>query len=215
MPPITPVTRLLLIACLSVFVAQAIATQIWHVDVLRAWLGLYPLAGGAMPWQPATFSFLHADLTHLLFNLLGLWSFGPRLEMIWGGRRFLAFYAAGLAGSVLVYLLLTLVLPAPSFVGLSGALFAMMLAFAQRFPHQSLSLMLPPVTLSAKQYVLIFGGIEMLLGLTRPGDGLAHIANLGGLLGGWLMLRYWGGQPPFKRGGGSPGKRPNHLRRVH
>ena len=83
-------------------------------------------------------------------------------------------------------------------VGASGALYGLLLAFGMLFPNRTIQLLIPPIPMKAKVYVAIFGGLELLMGLGGP-SGVAHFAHLGGMLGGFLMIRYWRGQAPFPR----------------
>jgi membrane associated rhomboid family serine protease len=86
-------------------------------------------------------------------------------------------------------------------VGISGGVFGLLLAFGMLFPNRTLMLLIPPIPMKAKYYVAIFGALELFLGV-RGSDGIAHFAHLGGMLGGYLMILYWRGRPPFGRGGG-------------
>ena len=92
-------------------------------------------------------------------------------------------------------------------VGISGGIFALLLAFGTLFPNRVVMLLIPPIPMKARTFVWVFGAIELLLGLhlldflfgAGSADDVAHFAHLGGMLGGWLMIRYWRGQPPFGR----------------
>jgi membrane associated rhomboid family serine protease len=83
-------------------------------------------------------------------------------------------------------------------VGASGALFALLLAFGMLFPHRTIVPLFPPIPMKARTFVMVFGGLELLFGFMGTGN-VAHFAHLGGMLGGFLMIRYWRGQPPFSR----------------
>jgi membrane associated rhomboid family serine protease len=76
-------------------------------------------------------------------------------------------------------------------VGASGAIFGVLLAFGVLFPNTQLMLLIPPIPIRAKYFVLIYGGIELYLALTQPGSNIAHAAHLGGMLFGYLLIRYW------------------------
>ena len=67
------------------------------------------------------------------------------------------------------------------------------------FPNRTVVLLIPPVPMKAKWFVLLYGVLELFLGVTGTAGGIAHFAHLGGMLGGYLMIRYWRGQPPFGR----------------
>jgi membrane associated rhomboid family serine protease len=76
-------------------------------------------------------------------------------------------------------------------VGASGAIFGVLLAFGVLFPNTQLMLLLPPIPIKAKYFVMIYGGIELFLAVTQPGSNIAHAAHLGGMLFGFILLRYW------------------------
>lgn len=76
-------------------------------------------------------------------------------------------------------------------VGASGAVFGLLLAFGMLFPNAELMLLFPPIPMKAKWFVLIYGLIELVLGVTQPGSSVAHMAHIGGMLFGWLLIRYW------------------------
>lgn len=76
-------------------------------------------------------------------------------------------------------------------VGASGAVFGILLAFGVLFPNTQLMLLIPPIPIRAKYFVMIYGAIELYLALTQPGSNIAHAAHLGGMLFGYLLIRYW------------------------
>ncbi|MDC8774460.1 rhomboid family intramembrane serine protease [Roseateles albus] len=88
--------------------------------------------------------------------------------------------------------------PAPT-VGASGGLFGLLLAFGMMFPNRTIMPLVPPIPMKAKTFVMVFGGLELALGVTGTQSGVAHFEHLGGTLGGYLMIRYWRGQAPFGR----------------
>ena len=194
MPPMPPVTRALLLInvaafCIDYFIGP-LFTRVF---------GLWPLAGGLfLPWQVVTYAFLHAGLGHLFFNMLGLWMFGSELEQVWGRQRFIRFYAASVLTAAAAQLLVTWLLGSmyPT-VGASGGLFGLLLAYGMTFPNRTIVPLIPPIPMKAKVFVAIYGGLELLMGVTGTASGVAHFAHLGGMLGGFLMLRYWRGQSPF------------------
>jgi membrane associated rhomboid family serine protease len=168
------------------------------VPVLDLWFALWPLGSGLfMPWQVVTYAFLHGDMFHLFFNMLGLWMFGSELERLWGDRRYLQFMLAGVLAAAVAQLLVTTLMGsrAPT-VGISGAIFALLLAFGMLFPNRIIMPLFPPIPMKARTFVIVFGVLELLLGLYNRG-GIAHFAHLGGMVGGFLMIRYWRKQPPF------------------
>ncbi len=76
-------------------------------------------------------------------------------------------------------------------VGASGAVFGVLLAFGMLFPNTQLLLLFPPIPIKAKYFVIAYGVIELYLGLTRPGSNIAHFAHLGGMLFGFILIKYW------------------------
>lgn len=162
-------------------------------------LALWPLSSGQfMPWQPVTYAFMHANLTHLAFNMFGVWMFGSELERVWGSRRLGIFYGASVLAAAAAQLLVSHFLGsgAPT-VGASGGLFGLLVGFAMVFPHRKIVPLLPPIPMPAWLFVTLYGLIELTLGATGTASGVAHFAHLGGLLGGWLVIRCWRGQLPF------------------
>mgnify|MGYP003341672526 CR=1 FL=1 len=197
MPPMPPMTKALLLICTAVFCVQAL---LGGYLPLTGWLALWPLgSGNFMPWQLVTYAFLHADIGHIFFNMLGLWMFGSELERLWGGKRFLQFMAAGVLSAAACQLISSPILGsfAPT-SGISGGLFALLLAYGMLFPDRTIMPLFPPIPMKARTFVLVFGLIELGMGVAGM-MGVAHFAHLGGMLGGWLMIRYWRGQPPFPR----------------
>ncbi|HSV69832.1 MAG TPA: rhomboid family intramembrane serine protease [Methylibium sp.] len=195
MPPLPPLTQALILVNVAVFCLD----QFVGAGFLRLF-ALWPLAGGFLPWQPASYAFLHDGLFHLLFNMLGLWMFGAELERLWGQRRFVVFYGASVLSAAAAQLLVAALLGSPNpTVGASGGLFGLLLAYGMLFPHRTVMLLIPPIPMKARTFVMVFGGLELLLGLISPTGGVAHFAHLGGMVGGWLTIRTWRGQPPFGR----------------
>jgi membrane associated rhomboid family serine protease len=195
MPPLPPVTKVLMLVCVGVYSIDYLLGQ-----TLQSLFALWPLASGAFwPWQVVTYAFLHGSTLHLFFNMLGLWMFGSEIERLWGHKRYLQFLLASLLSAALVQLVWTAMIhsPAPT-VGASGALFGLLLAYAMLFPNRTIMPLFPPIPMKAKVFVAVFGSLELLLGL-YGGSGIAHFAHLGGMLGGFLMIRYWRGQAPFGR----------------
>lgn len=189
-----PMTRSLLIANVVVFFLMPMLGS-GFVENFALW----PLGSGLfMPWQLLSYGFLHAGLTHLAFNMFGLWMFGAELERVWGQRRFAIFFAVSVLVAALAQLLVTAWIGsnAPT-VGASGGLFGLLVGFAMVFPTRKVTPLIPPIPMPAPVFVALYGLIELTLGVTGSASGVAHFAHLGGLLGGWLTIRYWRGQLPF------------------
>jgi membrane associated rhomboid family serine protease len=196
MPPLPPITQALLLINVALFLID----QYLVGGLLTRWFALWPLGGHFLPFQVVSYAFLHGSLGHLFFNMLGLWMFGAELERVWGPRRYLQFYFASVLAAAVTQLLTNLLLGSmvPT-VGASGGLFGLLLAFGMMFPNRIIMPLFPPIPMKAKTFVAVYGGLELLLGVTGTASGVAHFAHLGGMLGGWLTIRYWRGQSPFGR----------------
>ncbi|HEX5684019.1 MAG TPA: rhomboid family intramembrane serine protease [Ideonella sp.] len=190
-----PVTKALMLICTAVFCVQLLLGNFIPLD---PWFALWPLDSGRfLPWQPVTYAFLHGDPLHLFFNMLGLWMFGSELERLWGHKRLLAFLLASVLTAAATQLVFTALRHSyvPT-VGASGGLFGLLFAYGMLFPNRTIMPLFPPIPMKARTFVAVFGGLELLQGLLGR-DGIAHFAHLGGMLGGWLMIRFWRGQAPF------------------
>ena len=165
------------------------------------------------PYQLLTHMLMHGSFVHILFNMYTLFFFGSVLENVWGGKKFLLYYlvtgigaailhslvlhlqATGLenaitAGSYQAYEQLRILYNTPT-VGASGAIYGLLLAYGMLFPNNIIGLVFPPVALKAKYFVIIFGAIELLLGLTGRDSGVAHFAHLGGMIFGFFLIMHW------------------------
>ena len=215
MNPLTPVTKYLLWAMALGFLLQQFMGD-WLLVNFALWpWGDFPIGTGAdglpltvgfQPWQLVTYGFLHDphNFGHLFFNGLALYQFGPRIEYSLGTRRFAAYFFTCMVGAGLCQLLVTSLMAdsgtnAFPTIGASGGIYGVLLAYGLMFPHDRVMLLIPPVPMSARTLVIVFGVIELVLGVTGTASGIAHFAHLGGMLFGWLLLRYWRGQPPFSR----------------
>jgi membrane associated rhomboid family serine protease len=219
--PIPPVTKYLLWALGIAFVLQQIAPEpaLLHF-ALWPWADA-TVAGETIslfkPWQLLTYALLHGGFIHLFFNAFALIQFGPRLEYSLGQKRYIQFLLAGTLGAAACQMVVGTMMvnagsqPFPT-VGASGAVYAILLAWAVMYPHDRVQLILPPMEVSVRTMVIIFGALALFMGVTGTAGGIAHFAHLGGMLAGWLLLQYWRGKPPF--GKGKPPKRPN-LRSVN
>lgn len=156
-------------------------------SALAPLLVLQPLGNGFFPTQLVSYLFLHADLSHIIFNMFALWIFGQALENLWGTRRFLMFYFLTGIGAGLIHMFLT----GGSAIGASGAVFGILLGFGMMFPDRYIVLLFPPIPIKAKYFVAFYGVIELFSGLTRPDSGVAHFAHLGGLIVGFILIKFW------------------------
>jgi membrane associated rhomboid family serine protease len=250
----TPMVRNLLL----INVAMLLLEGMGALGAIPRLLALYPWTSDYFqPFQHLTYMFLHGGWGHLFSNMLGLFFFGPMLEMRWGAQRFLAFWLICGIGAGILYsgvrqyeisqmredrnaflespsgvgysdffddhmpeargyeLLARAMQKDPSnqeyiqaatrtvdevfesandapMVGASGALFGILLAFAYLFPNTELMLLFFPFPIKAKYFVTLYALYELYGGIQRaPGDNVAHFAHLGGMLIGFLLLKYW------------------------
>jgi membrane associated rhomboid family serine protease len=221
--PIPPVTKVLLWAIGIVFLLQQL-----NPDFATYYFALWPLGefhdGSQLvtpfqPWQVLSYAFLHGNAWHLFFNALMLVQFGPRLELSLGRKRYIQFLLVCTLGAAACQLAVVSWMHANGYevgptVGASGYIYGILLGWAVLWPRDRLMLLLPPVEMSVRTMVLVFGGIELFMGITGTAQGVAHFAHLGGMLFGWLLLRYWQGKPPFGKRKPPPPKKP-HLRSVN
>ena len=175
-----------------------------------AFLALYyPASPHFSPYQLVTHMFTHAGVAHIAFNMYALYMFGPPLEVLWGGRRFLFFYIISGFGSALLNIAVWYVqihyIESPdmaaelsssaAMVGASGAIFGLLAGYAMSFPQNRLGLIFPPIELEARYFVLIYAAIELYAGIQdvdgAASSGVAHFAHLGGAVAGVLTILYW------------------------
>src|SRR3974390_3418490 len=165
-------------------------------DLLALW-PLQPIEGHVYFrfWQIITYAFLHstAQLSHLLFNMLGLWMFGAEIERYVGPRRLLALYFASVVTAALSQLFIPMLFGAPPSptIGASGGVFGLLLAYAVMFPKRKVIPLIPPIPMPAWLFATIYAGIELFLGVTGTLAGVAHFAHLGGMVGSALVLAQW------------------------
>jgi membrane associated rhomboid family serine protease len=219
MMPITPIVKHLLIINVIMFVGTMLIPEEWRSILTFYSPVAYPelfyylqeenpnLAafynentGLFKPFQIITYMFMHADVTHILFNMLSLYFMGPMVEMALGSKRFFGLYMisglAGLAAHFLVYFVpywMGYEAYAPFFavLGASGAVFGVTIAFATLFPDRELMLLFPPIPIKAWLMAVILIGIGLYSGLTGSGGNVAHFAHLGGALAGFILARHW------------------------
>ena len=192
---IHPVTRALLIANVAVFFLQQFAG-----DILVVWFGLWPFAttapgvtAGFLPWQVITYSFLHGNELHIMVNMLGLYMFGSEVERVLGQRRHFTYYFVSVLAAAAAQLVMSASSGGPAYptVGASGGVFGLLLAYGIFFPRRIVMLIFPPIPMPARVFVFVYAAVELYLGVTGTQAGVAHFAHLGGMLGGYLMLRHW------------------------
>ena len=170
-------------------------------------------------YQLITYMFMHGGWEHIIFNMFALWMFGCVVERAWGAKKFLFYYitcgvGAGLfqeaAQAVQFYIVATQQLPGLSFsdltvvahnsaavlnqwttVGASGAIYGILLAFGMIYPNERIFIFPLPVPIKAKYFVIGYAAIELVSALATTGDGVAHVAHLGGMVFGFFMIRHW------------------------
>ena len=183
----TPVSIGIIVVCVVVFLLHNISAQ----------LALWPLYSGYFqPWQLFSYAFLHGSFNHLFFNMFALWMFGFSVEMMWGSKRFTEYYFICVLGAGLIQLVVQYlssdVYPT---IGASGAVFGLLLAYGVMWPNNKLILIFFPVPIKAKWFVLIYGAVELIFGVTGAMPQVAHYAHLGGLFFGAGLLWRWGWRP--------------------
>lgn len=203
------VTRSLIIVNIIFF----IATLVNENYMVATFAMFYPASEYFRPWQIVTHMFMHGGVWHIFFNMYSLLIFGAVLERLLGEKKFLAFYfisglgalalhtgvqylqaqvllngiAEGSAAAMRSYMMLK----ATPVLGASGAVYGVLIGYAMLFPQSRLTLIFPPITLTAKWWVLIFAGIELFTGVTGTAEGVAHFAHLGGMLIGFVLIWFW------------------------
>ena len=228
---IPTITKNLLIINLIAFFATFVL-QLRGVDLANVGGLHFFMASDFHLYQLVTYLFLHANFMHILSNMFGLWMFGCVIENVWGPKKFLFYYiSCGIGAGLLqeiaqlgsFYMMISEQDPSVSFgeifaigqqlshqlnawttIGASGAVYAVILAFGMTFPNERLFIIPFPFPIKAKWFVLFYVAIEFFSALGSSGDGVAHTAHLGGLLFGFLMIRYWNRHPSsgFDRGRG-------------
>ena len=182
----TPWVRRLLVAYLLVFLCEKTVL----VDPrFQALLGFQPLYALARPWTFVTYSFLHAGVLHLAFNLLALFMFGPPVEERMGGGAFLSYYGlCALGGAVASFALMQL-RPVGTVVGASAAVYGVLLAFAWAWPDQPIYVFPFPAPIAAKWLVTFAIAVSLVLAVFAVSDGVAYLAHLGGFVTGFIYLK--------------------------
>lgn len=207
------VTKNLLIINVLCFLGMFVARK-YGVDIENL-LGLhFFMASDFNLGQLITYMFMHANFSHIFFNMFAVWMFGRVLELVWGPKRFLTYYlvcgiGAGLIQELVQYLEYAMVwsnytsvdtglgvIPMEAFlnqlttVGASGAVYGILLAFGMLFPNSQMFVFPIPMPIKAKYFVIGYAVLELVLGL-GGGDNVAHFAHLGGMLFGLILIIYW------------------------
>lgn len=219
---IPTITKNLLIINILAFFAMYVLKGATGVD-LNNLLGLhFFMASDFQVYQLVTYMFMHANFEHILFNMFALWMFGCVVENVWGSKKFLFYYIfCGIGAGMLqeiaqffsVYIELNSQQPMGVFeafgwmsklshqlnglttVGASGAIYSILLAFGMLFPEERIFIFPLPIPIKAKWFVIGYAGIELFSALATPGDHVAHLAHLGGMIFGFFLIRYWRKHP--------------------
>ena len=206
---IPTVTKNLILINVIIFVATLINQEF----MVGTFALFYPTSPFFHWWQVVTHMFMHGGFWHIFFNMYTLLMFGGVVERIIGPKKFLLFYFICGLGAVALHLGVEYlqmqaymdgaaqgsaralqnieVIKMTPTVGASGAIYGVLMGYAMLFPESRMTLLFPPVTLSAKWMVVAFAVIELLTGVTGLASGIAHFAHLGGMLIGWLMILWW------------------------
>jgi membrane associated rhomboid family serine protease len=175
------------------FVVMLMAQQVPSLAALVNSLVLVPALIPQRPWSLVTYAFLHADTLHLLFNMIGLFFFGPRLESALGSRRFLGLYFTSAVAAAIA----SLFTPFAAIVGASGAVFGVLFGFAKFWPRDRIYFW-GIIPIEARWFIVLLALYSILGGFTG-GGGIAHFAHLGGLVGGWLFFKFLEWRSPARR----------------
>ena len=213
------VTKNLLIINILVFIATYVLRGV-NID-LNDILGLhFFLAKDFRIWQFFTYMFMHGGFTHILMNMFMLWMFGMVVENVWGPKKFLFYYivcglGAGLCQELAQYgtyivdglaqydsvrlginiVPMDVYLNMMNTVGASGAIYGVLLAFGMLFPNERMFIIPIPIPIKAKWIVMGSILVELFSAIGTSNDGVAHLAHLGGMLFGFILIRYWKKHP--------------------
>ena len=209
------VTRNLLIINVLVFIFTLV------IPSATSYLGLhFVLADNFRIWQLLTYMFVHGGFTHIFFNMFALWMFGRVMENVWGPRKFLYYYlVCGIGAGIMQELAQlgtyyfeglyayehvntgTAIITTGEYlnlwntVGASGAVYGILLAFGMTFPNERIFIFPIPVPIKAKWFVIGYAALELFSSVSSSMDGIAHLAHLGGMLFGLLLILYWRRHP--------------------
>ncbi|MBB3232397.1 rhomboid family intramembrane serine protease [Halomonas stenophila] len=146
-------------------------------------------------WQLLSYAFLHGSLFHLAINMFVLWMFGSPLERDWGSQRFALYYFLCVLAAGAVQLMVASMGQYAPTVGASGGIYALLLAFGMRYPNQYILLLIPPIPMKAKYFVVVIGLVELWFGIAGTRQGVAHFAHLAGMVAGLVLMLAWRQRP--------------------
>jgi membrane associated rhomboid family serine protease len=148
-----------------------------------------PRTALTQPWTFVSYMFVHAGLLHLVANMLMLFVFGTAVESRMGSRNFLLYYLFCGVGAAVFSLLLGGIMPVSAFIGASGAVLGVAVAFAVFWPDAELIVFPIPVPIKARTLVIGLVVLDIIGSRLWPNDGIAHLAHVGGALFGYLFFR--------------------------
>lgn len=240
---IPPFTRSLLLINVICFLLQLLFERS-GIDLVALFGLHFAKASDFYLFQLLTYMFLHGSFSHLFFNMFSLWMFGGIIERSLGSRRFLTYYLICGIGAGLCQELwqlgeyymegmngyefvgdgigapipMDLFLNRWTTIGASGACYGVLLAFGMLYPNERIVLLIPPIPIRAKYFVAGYAAIE-LYSAYASNDNIAHFAHLGGMLFGFLLLRYWRRanerrQAAWQNSWGTAPQKPSFAQRV-
>jgi membrane associated rhomboid family serine protease len=196
-----PMTKNPAVVVLIAVTVAAYLVQGASGDAFELLFALWPLQAASdghsyfHVWQIVTYAFLHDThkITHILFNMIGVFMFGAPVERYVGGLKLYACYFAAVVTAALTQLIVPPLMGAPALptVGASGGVFGLLLAYAVMFPEARVALLILPIPLPARVFAALYAAAELFLGVTGTQSGVAHFAHLGGLVGSALVLAAW------------------------
>ena len=212
---IPPITKNLLIINVLAYLA-AVVMKGSGIDFNEIFGLHFFMADNFHLYQLVTYMFMHGGVTHLFFNMFALWMFGCVIEQTWGSRRFLWYILACGVGAGLfqeaaqfvqyaveglaAYNMVNvggMIIPTSEYlnmwvtVGFSGAVYGILLGFGMTYPEERIFIFPLPVPIKGKWFVMLYAAIELFSALSTSSDGVAHIAHLGGMAVGYIIIRHW------------------------
>jgi membrane associated rhomboid family serine protease len=187
-PRLTPwVGRIMATNTVVLLLLQTVFTAPAFVEALQ----FVPRLAASRPWAILSYMFIHGGLLHLASNMLALYVFGPPVERRMGGRAFLSYYLYCGVGAAALALGLSSFMPIDPFIGASGAVLGVALAFAFAWPDAELVVFPLPLRITARTLVLLLALVDLVAALW-VNDGIAHVAHLGGMAAGYIFFRIQG-----------------------
>ncbi len=197
-PPFAGWVKRIILTCTGIYLFQVVVP--WFsgnaVGLMREWLALIPVdVMHGEVWQVVTYSLLHANFSHVFFNMLTLWFIGAYLERDWGPRRFIECYTFCVVGAALVTVAVSYthflgMNPGTETMGASGGIFGLLMAFGILYADQEMFLFPLPFRIKAKYLVGIWVVVAIIAVFEPSQGGVAVFAHLGGLFFGFLWVKF-------------------------